>query len=60
MIDISQVGNPAVVGSITVGMTVYAVDFEVAELIVVHPSNGIVPDTDVANVRAYLKSKYGL
>jgi hypothetical protein len=59
-IDISQAGNPVIVGSRVYGNIVPAVDFELAELVVVHPSNGIVDDGDVARLRAYLKSKYGL
>jgi hypothetical protein len=37
-----------------------APNFSVAEELVLHDAAGVVADTDVANVHAYLKQKYGL
>lgn len=58
--DVSEDGKDVLVGSVKYGNITRTVDFEIAELVVVHGSSGIVADADVANLRKYLKAKYGL
>jgi hypothetical protein len=59
-VDINQVGSDLRIGSVSYGTVVPTIDFEIAELVVVHPPNGIVLDSDVICLRGYLKAKYGL
>jgi hypothetical protein len=58
--DVSVPGQSASVGSIHFGSFVPTTAFEIAEVLAVHSSSGVVADADVANVHAYLKQKYGL
>jgi hypothetical protein len=59
--SLSAVGRAAVVGSVTYGNLRPAVDFSIAELVLVHdPRSGVVADADVASLHTYLKQKYGL
>ena len=58
--NVSESGEDAVVGSIQWGTFRPPTNFDLAEVLAVHPSSGVVADTDVANVHAYLKQKYGL
>jgi hypothetical protein len=58
--DVSVPGQTASLGAIHFGTFVPTTNFDLAEVLAVHPSTGVVADTDVANVHAYLKKKYGL
>jgi hypothetical protein len=58
--DVSVPGQNASVGAVHFGTVVPLTSFEIAEVLAVHPSSGVVADGDVANVHAYLKQKYGL
>jgi hypothetical protein len=56
--DVSVAGINVAVGAVKYGKVVQSVDGEIAEVIVVHAS--IISDATVANVFAYLKSRYTL
>jgi hypothetical protein len=58
--DADEVGRPVVLGAFRYGSFNPPVDFDIAEIIVVHGPTDIVSDADVANVHAYLKKKYAL
>lgn len=59
--DLDEVGVGAVIGSVTYGEAFTPpVDFEVAELVIIHANSGVVADSDVSALRGYLKAKYGL
>ena len=59
-IDISQMGVDARIGAVHYGNLLPTVDYDIAEIVIVHASNGIIADVDVANLHAYLKQKYAL
>jgi hypothetical protein len=58
--DVDEVGSGVNLGAFRYGTFRPPVDFDIAELIVVHGPTAIVSDADVANVHAYLKKKYAL
>jgi hypothetical protein len=58
--DLSEVGKPVNIGTVRYGTFNPPVDFDIAELVVIHGATAIVADADVANLRAYLKKKYKL
>jgi hypothetical protein len=59
--SLSEIGQQVQVGNVIYGNTAFPVDFTIAEIVVVHdPLTGVVADTDVAALHAYLKQKYGL
>jgi hypothetical protein len=59
--DVSEPGQSAYLGSVSFGSVHPATNFDIVELLAVHSaSSGVVADSDVANVHAYLKQKYGL
>ena len=58
--DVSQAGQAAYVGSVAFGSIHPVTNFDIAEILAVHSSSGVVADTDVAKLHAYLKTKYGL
>jgi hypothetical protein len=58
--DVSMPGSDVLIGGIKYGNINRAIDFELCELVVVHGTSGIVADTDVTELHAYLKAKYGL
>jgi hypothetical protein len=60
LFDVSEPGQGAYVGSVQFGNFHPTVNFDIAEVLAVHSSTGVVGDSDVANVHAYLKQKYGL
>lgn len=58
--DVSQAGEAVTLGGVVYGNFASPVDLSVAELVVVHSSSGVVADSDVASLTAYLAQKYGL
>jgi hypothetical protein len=56
----SEAGQPLVIGARHLGTFMPTIDFQLAELVVVHAANGIVTDGDVDPLVAYLRSKYAL
>jgi len=49
-----------VLGSLKYGTFTPPVDFDIAELVIIHGSSAIVADEDVAQLHKYLKKKYAL
>jgi hypothetical protein len=60
LFDVSVTGRTAYVGAVHFGNINPTTNFDLAEVLAVHPSSGIVSDADVASVHSYLKQKYGL
>jgi hypothetical protein len=58
--DVSVSGDDVYVGSIQFGTFRPPTNFNLAEILAVHSSTGVVADSDVTLVHAYLKQKYGL
>jgi hypothetical protein len=59
--SLSEAGKGAAVGSVAYGNFRPAVDFSIAELVLVHDArSGVIADADVASLHAYLKQKYGI
>jgi hypothetical protein len=58
--DVSEATIPVKIGGYHYGNINFPVDLEIAELLVLHGSAGVIADADVASVHAYLKEKYGL
>ena len=59
-VDVSQLDAGVLLGTVPHGNLLVPLDMEIAELVVIHASTGVVVDADVANVIAYLKAKYAL
>ena len=57
---VDEAGKPVSIGPVLYGNLTPQVDFDIAELVVVHDANGVVLDGDVTALHAYVKKKYGL
>jgi hypothetical protein len=57
-LDVSQAGQGARLGAVHYGNIANPVAGDIAEIIIVHAT--VIADTDVANVHAYLQTKYAL
>jgi hypothetical protein len=58
--DVSQMGQPVLIGGVAYGNRATPVDLSIAEMLVVHSATGVIADADVALVQAYLTHKYAL
>jgi len=58
--DVSEPGQPTLIGAVLFGNFHPSTNFEIAEIVAVHSSTGVVADADVANLHGYLMHKYGL
>lgn len=59
-LDIDEVGRTVRLGGVRYGTIDPPLDLDIAELVVVHRTTSVVSDSAVANVHAYLTTKYGL
>lgn len=58
-INLNQQGN-GVTLNVAYGNIAPQADFDMAELVIIHGTNGVVSDVDAANLHGYLKQKYAL
>jgi hypothetical protein len=59
--SVSNAGLPVLIGAIPIsGGPIFLVNFELVELVAIHPSNGILPDPVMTSMFGYMKAKYGL
>lgn len=58
--DVTEKGTDVILGGVVYGNRASLVDLSLAEMIVEHPTLGVVPDKDVGLIQTYLSQKYAI